>query len=447
VFEFKKKISARRLAASFEGQNFNDIDELTRTWAQVDLNSLRHNVRIIRGQLKNGAGLLAVVKANAYGHGAIQVAKAALESGAMYLGVASVQQGCELREAGITEPILLLGPCTSEEMRPGIEASLTFSVSSKDEISALADRSRAVNQGIRRGKKTRVHLLVDTGMGRSGFAPAEVWPAGEVVLAEKTLELEGIFTHFSAAEEPDPNATKAQISDFKKLLSGFDSRRVHFKIRHAANSAGTVFFPEAQLDMVRCGAILHGMRPWTAGRDQLELRPTLSLYTRIVHLGRREAGWPVGYSSKFRCPRESVLATLPIGYSDGYRRSLTGRGEAILRGRRVPVVGAVSMDYIVADVTEIANSDPKPLCEGEVVTLIGGEDQNRITVEEWAEYSGTIPYVVTTQLNASVKRIYDGLPDSLENKTVENVQFKTEVSAAEFNQIDEPAKMRFAAGG
>jgi alanine racemase len=292
-------------------------------------------------------------------------------------------------------------------MLQGVKVDLTFSVSSTEEIAALADRSRAVNQGPRRGRRTKVHLLADTGMGRGGFAPGEVWPAGERVKAEPTLDLEGIFTHFSAAEDPDPAWTRSQIRAFRELLAGFEERRVRFRIRHAANSAGTAFFPEAQLDMVRCGALLHGLRSWSGKRDDWDLQPALSLHTRIVHLGRRPAGWPVGYNSRWRCPRESVLATLPVGYSDGYRRALTGRSEVLLRGRRVPVVGTISMDYIVVDATEIAVADPVPLKEGETVTLIGAEGTERITVEELAEYSGTIPYVVTSQLGLSVQRVYE----------------------------------------
>lgn len=398
------------------------LDNLTRTWAEINLDAVRHNVRQVRRLLRQGADFMAVVKADAYGHGAPATARAAVEAGAQYLGVASVAQGLELRETGITAPILLLGPCTPEELLPGVKAGLTFSVSSTEEIAALADRSRAVNQGVRRGRRTKVHLLADTGMGRSGFAPAEVWPAGERVAAEKTLEPEGIFTHFSAAEDPDPAVTRRQIRTFRELLAGFEERRVRFRLRHAANSAGTVFFPEAHLDIVRCGALLHGMRPWGSRRDGLELRPALSLRTRIVHLGRRAAGWPVGYNSRHRCPRDSVLATLPVGYSDGYRRALTGRGEALLRGRRIPIVGTVSMDYIVADVTELTDSEQQPLRKGEVVTLLGTDGTERITVEELAERSGTIPYVVTTQLGASIKRVYEGAAEEEPAAVVEEVK-------------------------
>ena len=381
-----------------------------RAWAQVDLDAIEHNVRAIVRTLKYGAGLMAVVKANAYGHGAVPVARAALGSGAQSLGVAHVAEGIELREAGVRAPILLLGPVAQEELVPGIEAGLTFSVSSEDEIAALAERTRASHQGQRRQRRTPVHLLVDTGMGRGGFAPEELWPAAERTRAERTLDLEGVFTHFSSAEELDPAPTREQVALFRGLLRSLDERGVGFRTRHAANSAATVFFPEAQFSLVRCGALLHGLRPWSAGRDSLALIPALSLHTRIVHLGRRPAGWPVGYNRTHRCARESILATLSVGYRDGYPRELSGRGEVLIRGRRVPVAGMISMDFAVVDVTALEHS-PAGLPEvGEDVTLIGAsrDGGERISVEELAAASGTILYTITTQLGSTVERRYVG---------------------------------------
>ena len=384
--------------------------KIHRVWARVDLQAYRHNVQQIIRLLKHGAGLSAVVKANAYGHGAVEVAQACLQAGASRLAVVNVIQGIELREAGIRAPIQLLGPCTPEELAPGIDHGLVFAVSSIDEIAALADRTRAAHQGPYRGRTTKVHLLLDTGMGRGGFAPEDLWPAAERIQTEKTLELEGAFTHFSSAEEPDPAPTSEQVGLFRQVLKGLEERRVHVPIRHAANSAATVFFPEAQLDMVRCGAILHGLRGWDSARDTVPLRPSLSLYCRIVHIGKRSAGWTVGYNRTYRCTRESLLATLSVGYSDGYRRSLSGRGEVLIRGRRCPVIGTVSMDYIVADVTALANG-PQGLPDvGEEVTLIGSSQDGteQITVEEVAANSGTIPYVITTQLGPNVERTFIG---------------------------------------
>lgn len=385
-------------------------NDIHRVWARVDLDAYRHNVRQIICLLKHGAGLIAVVKANAYGHGAVPVARACLQAGASRLAVVNVLQGIELRQAGIQAPIQLLGPCTPEELKPGIEHGLIFAVSSVDEIAALADRTRAAHQGPNRGRTTRVHLLVDTGMGRGGFAPEDLWPAAERIKTEKTLELEGAFTHFSSAEEKDLSPTREQVAIFRHVLNGLVERGVRLRVRHAANSAATVFFPEAQLDMVRCGAILHGLRGWSTDRDSLELRPTLSLYCRIVHIGKRPAGWTVGYNRTHVCARESYLATLSIGYSDGYRRSLSGRGEVLVRGRRCPVIGTISMDYIVVDITALTQT-PAGLPEvGEEVMLIGSsaDGSERISVEEIASSSGTIPYVITTQLGANVERVFIG---------------------------------------
>jgi alanine racemase len=375
-----------------------------RTWAEIDLDAVRHNTRVLLSLLKRGAGLMAVVKADAYGHGMVPVARAALSAGATRLAVAGIREGVALREAGITAPIQLLTSSLPEELNEGIAADLTFAVSSIDEIKALADRSRALNQGTRRGIRTKAHLMFDTGMGRGGFCPDEVWPAVEHVKAEKTLDLDGIFTHFSSAEEPDPEPTQQQIQIFRGLLRDFDAQGLSFRVTHAANSAGTVFHRDAHFSFVRCGVLLHGMRAWAAERDGLELLPALSLYTRILHIGRRAPGWTVGYNRTYVCQKESFIATLPVGYAEGYRRALTGRGNVIIRGQLLPVIGTVSMNAITVDLTPLAHSAAGLPEVGEIVTLIGGGIENRITVEELAEKSGTIPYVVTAQLGHAVER-------------------------------------------
>jgi len=384
------------------------IPEKTRVWAEIDLDAVRHNTRVLRGLLKHGAELLAVVKSEAYGHGAVPVARAALAAGASRLGVNEVAEGLALRDADIRAPIQLLTSSLPEELDAGIEAELTFAVSSEDEIKALADRSRALHQGQRRGSRTRVHLMADTGMGRGGLAPEEIWPAAERVMAERTLELEGIFTHFSSAEETDPEPTRQQVKLFRQLLRYCEERGIRFRVRHAANSAGTVFHPEAQLDLVRCGVLLHGLRAWPPSRDGLELLPSLSLFTRIIHIARRPAGWTVGYNRLHVCRQDSILATLPIGYGDGYRRALTGRSSVIVRGLQLPVVGTISMNCVVVDLTPLAHGAAGLPEVGESVTLIGGGVENRISVEEIADKSGTIPYVVTTQLGTGVERCYRG---------------------------------------
>ena len=398
------------------GSRISMMPDATRIWAEVDLNAVRHNVGVLRGLLKHGAELMAVVKSEAYGHGAVPVSLAALAAGATRLGVNEVAEGVALRDARIDVPVLLLTPSLPEELDAGIEAQLTFAVSSTDEIKALADRTRAHHQGAQRGTRTKVHLLSDTGMGRGGFAPDEIWPAAERVKAEKTLELEGIFSHFSSAEEPDPAPTREQIALFRKLLRYTEQRGIRFRTRHMAASAGTVFHPESQLDMVRCGVLLHGMRAWPPKRDGLELLPALTLKTRIVHIGRRPVGWTVGYNRLHVCRKDSLLATLPIGYGDGYRRALTGRTNVIVNSAQVPVVGTISMNCIVVDITSLENHPAGLPKAGDPVTLIGGPLENRISVEEIAEKSGTIPYVVTTQLGANVERRYLGLNELLPNR-------------------------------
>lgn len=384
------------------------LPEAVRVWAEIDLGAVRHNVRVLRGLLKHGAGLMAVVKSEAYGHGAVPVARAALSAGAERLGVNEIAEGLALRDAGLNCPIQLLTSCLPEELDAGIECDLTFAVACNDEINVLAERSRALLQGVRRGQRTKVHLLIDTGMGRGGFGPDEVWPAVERIKAEKTLELEGAFTHFSSAEEPNPDPTREQVQMFRQMMRYCEERNVRLRVRHAANSAGTVFHPEAHLDLVRCGVLLHGLRGWSADRDTLELLPSLAMYTRIVQIARRPAGWTVGYNRMHVCKKESLLATLPVGYGDGYRRSLSGRSNVIVRGMLLPVVGTISMNCIVADLTPMEHSAAGLPEVGERVVLIGGTPECRISVEEIAEKSGTIPYVVTTQMGSNVERRFIG---------------------------------------
>jgi alanine racemase len=269
---------------------------------------------------------------------------------------------------------------------------------------------------MKRGRCTKVHLMADTGIGRGGFATDEVWPAVERVKAEKTLEMEGIFTHFSSAEEQDQSPTADQFALFKRLLDDCKKRGVLFKVRHAANSAGTVFHPDAHLDLVRCGVLLHGMRGWPSERDGLAFQPALSLHTRITHLAKRPAGWPVGYNRTHNCPQNSLLATLPIGYSDGYRRELSSKGLVLVRGLRCPVVGKVSMNMIVVDVTALEQCAQGQPQVGDEVTLIGGTSENRVSVEELAEIANTITYDMTTQLSAKVQRRYRGLNEIAESQ-------------------------------
>ena len=418
--------------------------DTARIWCEVDLDAVSHNVRVLRGLLKHGAGMMAVVKTEAYGHGAVAVSRAALAAGASRLGVNEISEGIALRDAGIEAPIQLLTSCLPEELSDGIDSKLTFAVSSIDEMKVLADRSRALLQGVRRGQRTKVHLMVDTGMGRGGFGPEELWPAVEHIKAEKTLELEGVFTHFSSAEEADPDPTRQQINLFRKLMRYCEERRVRFPVRHAANSAGTVFHPKAQLDMVRCGVLLHGLRAWPQKRDGLELLPSLSVYTRILQIAKRPAGWTVGYNRTHVCQRESLLATLPVGYGDGYRRALTGRSYVIMRGVQVPIVGTISMNCIVADITALAHH-PAGLPEvGEQVTLIGGGAANRISVEEIADKSGTIPYVVTTQLGTNVERRYVGASTALPAEPPAEVRRPQEMRVVNAPRAETPARIASA---
>ena len=389
---------------------------LDRTWIRVDLDAVDHNVTQIRRKLSKGTSLMAVVKANAYGHGIGPVARAALYSGAQRLGVAHVAEGLELRAQGITAPILLLGACAEADYALGIQNNLSFAISSAAEARALAVRARREFMHGRLPGRVKVHLLVDTGMGRSGASPDDATAIGLSIQDEDTLDLEGVFTHFSSAEDPDPTANLEQYYIFYCVLDEMNRRGVRPRIRHAANSAATAFFKDSHLDMVRCGAMMHGMRWWTdeqekkAGLGDLNLKPSLSWHTRIVHIAKRPVGWTVGYGRTFKAERETILATLPIGYRDGYPRSLSNRGEVLICGQRAPVVGIVSMDFTVVDITDLCWTSGGKAEVGTDVTLLGDSlcGKGKISVEEFATRAQTIPYVVTTTLPTSAPRVYTG---------------------------------------
>ena len=375
-----------------------------RCWACVDLSAIAHNLRRLRSRLSNNARLTVMVKANGYGHGAVEVARAALAAGAEGLGVARLSEGLELRSAGLSAPIRLSGPCLEDEFQAGIEAGLVFTVCSEDEIRALAARARAFHQGLRLGGRTKVQLLLDTGMGRGGFGPEELGSGAARVCAERTLELEGVFSHFTSAEEPDPAPVREQTALFRRAVEGLERLGIRIPLKHLANSAATLFHPETHLDLVRCGLAVYGLRDWPKERDRLDLRPALSLHTRIAHLARRPAGWAVGYNRTHLCRRDSWLATLAAGYGDGYPRSLSNRGQVLIRGRRCPILGRISMDYLTVDLTDLVPAAGLPE-RGEEATLIGeGANGERITVEELARGADSSPYLITTQLPAQLER-------------------------------------------
>jgi alanine racemase len=364
-------------------------------WAEIDLDAIADNVTALKRHLNRSTQLMAVVKANAYGHGAEMVARTALESGATWLGVNTVDEGIQLRRAGLTVPILVLGHCPPQEAAKVVANHLTPTVTTLETALALAGASAE------RGLVTPVHIKVDTGMGRYGLLPEEVVAFARRVAALPSLSLEGLWTHFATAEEADQTFTWQQFAVYQAVTRNLADQGLVFPLHHAANSAATIDSLETHLDLVRCGLSIYGLYPSPQTSRAVPLRPALALKARLARVCRLPAGASVGYGRTWVATRPSVIALVPLGYADGYRRALSNRGVALVHGQRVPLVGRVSMDQLTVDVSSVPDVRP----DDEVV-LIGRQGEAEITADEVADMLGTINYEVTTAIATRVPRLY-----------------------------------------
>jgi alanine racemase len=373
-----------------------------RAWAEVDLGAVAHNVGVLRAEAAP-APLLAVVKAGGYGHGAVPVSAAALDAGAVALGVAIPEEGVELRDAGITAPVLVLSEPRPPDMPEVAAYGLEPTLYSPEGIAAAA-RAAASH-----GHTMRVHLKVDTGMHRVGADPDAAPALADAIAAEPFLELASVFTHCAVADEPDDPFTAEQLARFDGVLRALADHGHRPAVRHAANSAAALLHPTARLDLVRCGIAVYGIAPTPglAGRSPaiVQLRPALSLMATVSFVRDVAAGERVSYGLRHRFERDSVIATLPIGYADGVPRRLYELGtEVLLGGRRCPVVGAITMDQLVVDCGP-PGAAPRPAV-GDVAVLLGEQGSERITAEDWAVSLGTIGYEVVCGIGPRVPRVY-----------------------------------------
>ncbi|MGC8861155.1 MAG: alanine racemase [Armatimonadota bacterium] len=363
------------------------------TTAEIDLSAIRDNLRAILSRVGPGVKIIPAVKANAYGHGAVPVSRVCLEAGADALGVACIEEAIELRKANISAPILILGcslPCAAD------------AIVEHDVIATCCDLSfaRALSESaVRRGATASVHIKVDTGMGRIGIWPEEAVEFARKIAALPNVSVDGIFTHFPSADEPDRSFTLSQIAAFRKIV---DVVREYFPavLAHASNSAGILAYPEADFDAVRPGIMLYGCYPSDHVPRDIPIREALTLKTRIVFLKQCPPGTCISYGRTHSLRRRSVIATIPIGYADGYSRRLSNRGEAAVRGVRVPIVGRVCMDQTMIDVTEV----PGVAVGDEVVLYGGGYDY--LHLRRIADLVETIPYEVLCALGSRVARVY-----------------------------------------
>jgi alanine racemase len=363
------------------------------TWVEVNLDLLHHNLDLIRGTL-SGQKILLVVKADAYGHGSVEVAREALAAGVEMLGVATLHEGIELRRGGVDSPVLILSPCLGSETAEVVERDLRCTVNRTDFVHDLARAARAA------GTTATVHLEVDTGMGRSGVTPAEAIPLARAIAAESDLRLEGLFTHFPDADGPNLDFARGQLARFHDVRRAIEREGMTMPLVHAANSAALVRVDDAGLDLVRPGLLAYGIRPHGAP-ESLAVRPVLSFRSRLLQVRDLPAGHPVSYGRTFVTPRPMRIGVVAVGYGHGLSRELSNRGEMLVRGRRVPVIGRVTMDLTMVDLEAVPEAQP----EDEVV-VFGEQESAEISIEEVAGISGTIPYEVMCQIGKRVPRVF-----------------------------------------
>lgn len=366
------------------------------TRVEVDLDAIASNVALACRIAGPGTKVMAVVKADAYGHGAIPVARAALRAGASWLGVAIPEEAVPLRAAGLTSRILVLGPIAPEQADLVAAHGLEQCVSDPAQAEALDRAARS------HGRILSLHLKVDTGMGRVGLPPKEVGVAAEKIRALPSLRLTGLMTHFADAEAEDQTYAHEQLRRFAEAMAAGREAGMAHPIRHAANSAALLHLPEARLDLVRPGIMLYGCHP-RGGQHASEagLRPALSFRTAISHLAAVPRGASVSYGRTFVAQRDSRVATLPVGYADGWGRLLSNRGQVLIGGRRAPIIGRVCMDMTMVDVTGLPE-----VRVGDEAVLIGRQGAEEITADEVAEAQGTISYEVLCRIGPRVPRVH-----------------------------------------
>ena len=368
------------------------------TWALIDLDALASNFRWVRGRVSPGVRVMAVVKANAYGHGAVRCARRLAAEGADWFGVALPEEGVELRRAGLSQPVLSLGGFWEGQERLCLGERIVPVVYRLDMVEAL---DRAAREA---GVVADVHLKVDTGMGRLGVRYDELGEFADALRSFKNVRVDGVMTHFAAADDPDQNCfTDEQVARFRSAVELLRERGHNPTYEDLANSAGTFAHPAGWGNMVRPGGVLYGL--W---RDILPpapepppLLPVMALRTRITLVKRVHTGETLGYGCTFEASRETTVATLPIGYNDGYVRALSNRGRAIVHGQYAPVVGRVSMDLTLMDVTDVPG-----VRSGDAVTLIGADGGLSVPAEDIARTAGTLSYEITCGVSARVPRVY-----------------------------------------
>ncbi|MFA5090771.1 MAG: alanine racemase [Candidatus Omnitrophota bacterium] len=363
------------------------------TWAQVNLDNIAYNFAQIRNKFSPGLKIMSTVKADAYGHGLMPVAKRLAACGTDYFGVASIDEGIQLRRIGIKIPILVLGLILKGDIAPLFKYNLIPTVCTK-ELASVINKMAA-----QKGRPFKIHVKVDTGMGRIGVLQEDADKLIEGIHRMKFINIEGLFTHFAFADM-NKKFTLYQIGLFNRLIAKLKKKGIHIRLIHAANSMGILGYKESHFNMVRPGLILYGLYP----RPGLgvKLRPALSLKSRVVYLKRTPKGCGISYGHIYITKKETTVVTIPIGYGDGYPRNLSNKAPVLIRGRSFNISGRICMDQIMVDVGNM------PVKLGDEVVLIGTQKKRSVSVERLAFLSGTIPYEIVCGLGSRVPRIYEG---------------------------------------
>ena len=370
------------------------VDEIVRpTRVEVNLGYIKDNFQAIK-KFVGSVKVMPVLKANAYGHGLIRIAQLMQEIGADYLGVAFVEEGILLREYGIKIPILVLGGVWGNQVPLFLKNDLAITASSIDKINQIDEAASSLKV------KAKVHLKIDTGMERIGVHYYNAEKFLEATLKCKNVIVEGIYSHFANADSKDLTHTKLQFERFSEVISFYEKRSLPSPIKHISNSGGILQMPEANLDMVRPGILMFGVYPSSEITKKINVIPALSWKSLVIYFKVIKPGHPVGYGLTWQTEKPIRAVTIPVGYGDGYFRNLSNKSEVIIRGKRYPVIGNVSMDQIVA------NIDQDSAYNGDEVILLGSDGNVSITCEELAKWAGTIPYEILTNINTRVPRVY-----------------------------------------
>lgn len=388
--------------------NKSETGSIYRIYAGIDLDALKYNVEGIKGCTADGAMLMGVIKSDAYGHGAKVYAHELSDMGFDWFAVATVDEGIELRRDGISQPILVLGYTCEEEYPDMVEWDITPTIYSYAMAEAFDAAAKAA------GKTANIHIKIDTGMSRIGFLPGEEsLDEIERIHGLEHLRIQGMFTHFACADMRDKTHVNGQVVKFREMIDGVKERGIPVEIFHCSNSASIMEMPSEHMNMVRAGIILYGLYPsHEMEEERLPLKPVMSLYSHVVHVKEVPAGVGVGYGATYVTQHKTRIATIPVGYADGYPRALSDKASVLIRGRRVPIIGRICMDQLMVDVTDMPE-----VSVGDKVTLIGRDGGESISVEEISEMADSFNYEFVCDVSRRVPRVYikNGKPVKIVN--------------------------------